>query len=341
MSRTSIPAVASFMLGSLLILGGCSEPECPDGFFKVGKICKRIDAGADEDRAAASTVDGSANNDNDAVGTGHDAGSNADAASQTDDVPSSQQAQDAAGTASVQASDAGVVTIAPTADAGISPGPDASKACVPSDEVCDGVDNDCDGRVDEDKRSWYCDADGDGFAANASGKTDSCEKPPASATCGSWTTKAPSEAGAQDCDDKSALRFPGAGFGLSAGPSGDLNCNGMTETKLEFVESSVPGYYSDTTPLNICMHAVGDLFGGTAAGECDCWYSSAIGKGFVGLVNGSATFSGTNAGTIPYFMRTFSCAEDSGEVIMLWHAGKFGAECMQGEVMVVARQLCR
>jgi hypothetical protein len=44
-------------------------------------------------------------------------------------------------------------------------------------EVCmDGVDNDCDGETDEDVRTWYADADGDGYG-DATVETTACDAP--------------------------------------------------------------------------------------------------------------------------------------------------------------------
>ncbi|MBN2797543.1 MAG: hypothetical protein JXX28_00185 [Deltaproteobacteria bacterium] len=67
-------------------------------------------------------------------------------------------------------------------------------------EVCDGVDNDCDGDVDTgavDARPWYADGDGDGYGAAAS-VVLACEAP------------AGAVADARDCDDSAAGVHPGA-----------------------------------------------------------------------------------------------------------------------------------
>ncbi len=66
-------------------------------------------------------------------------------------------------------------------------------------ETCDGRDNDCDGRIDEDATSvaFYRDADGDGFGTTTA-VTVACIAPSGYARRGG------------DCDDASNTRFPGA-----------------------------------------------------------------------------------------------------------------------------------
>ncbi len=65
-------------------------------------------------------------------------------------------------------------------------------------EICNGVDDDCDGEVDEGlETTWYADADGDGFGDPAAA-VDACSAP--SGTVANDT----------DCDDTDALVFPGA-----------------------------------------------------------------------------------------------------------------------------------
>ncbi len=97
-------------------------------------------------------------------------------------------------------------------------------------EVCDGVDNDCDGDVDTDPTdgdAWYDDADGDGFgdadteqntctqpSGTVADDTD-CEDGDASAYPGSTSTESPWDGVDQDCDGNDYCT--------------DLNCDGMPD----------------------------------------------------------------------------------------------------------------
>ncbi|HND30810.1 MAG TPA: putative metal-binding motif-containing protein, partial [Myxococcota bacterium] len=68
----------------------------------------------------------------------------------------------------------------------------------PSTEICNGVDDNCDGVIDEGLLStWYPDSDGDGFGV-PTGATEACSAP-----TGSVAT-------ADDCDDSDADSYPGA-----------------------------------------------------------------------------------------------------------------------------------
>ncbi len=83
-------------------------------------------------------------------------------------------------------------------------------------EICDGVDNDCDGRVDSeatDAPTWCADADGDGF-----GDPDRCLS-----VCSQPTGYVEDE---QDCDDGDAGIFPGAEE--VCGDAVDDDCDGGT-----------------------------------------------------------------------------------------------------------------
>jgi len=76
-------------------------------------------------------------------------------------------------------------------DAGINPD---------ADEVCNGLDDDCDEDIDEeaiDPQTWFVDSDGDGFGDDAD-TIDACDQP----------TGAVADGG--DCDDDDNLTYPGA-----------------------------------------------------------------------------------------------------------------------------------
>ena len=97
-------------------------------------------------------------------------------------------------------------------------------------EVCDGVDNDCDGTVDEgdaiNATTWYSDADGDGYPDAVNG-VSSCTQPSGAETSGT------------DCDDSDATVHPGA---IEACDGVDNDCNG-TADGADAVDAST--YYQD------------------------------------------------------------------------------------------------
>lgn len=77
-------------------------------------------------------------------------------------------------------------------------------AVPPSDEVCDGEDDDCDGRTDEGSMTrCYVDNDGDGYAREGVSSTMEC-------TCPAGTTARAPEGADIDCDDTVETTYPGA-----------------------------------------------------------------------------------------------------------------------------------
>ena len=107
-------------------------------------------------------------------------------------------------------------------------------------DVCDGVDNDCDGEIDEeDSFTWYRDDDGDGFGVSTDSVVDCVEPEGYTAEPG-------------DCDDTDAAVHPDAEEVCN---EIDDDCDGIVDEDLQSV------YYLDSD---------GDGYGGVDATEVAC-----------------------------------------------------------------------
>jgi len=128
-------------------------------------------------------------------------------------------------------------------------------------EVCDGVDNDCDGDADTgatDQGIWYADDDGDGYG-DAAAPTTACDQPSATV------------ADATDCDDADATAFPGAS---EICDGDDEDCDGLvddddpgvTDSSSWNIDYDGDGYGSADWVVVACSEPTGYL---ADASDCD------------------------------------------------------------------------
>ncbi len=111
-------------------------------------------------------------------------------------------------------------------------------------EVCDGVDNDCDGGVDEGVTTRYWqDADGDGFG-DPDGAVDACEPPAAAVDNDS------------DCDDTTVAAAPGAAElcdGIDNDCDGDIDEADALDVGTWYTDRDGDGYGDPGAPESACV----------------------------------------------------------------------------------------
>ncbi len=125
-------------------------------------------------------------------------------------------------------------------------------------EICDGLDNDCDGDEDEDLTliDYFPDADGDTFGSDAAEALSDCARPPGYVE------------NASDCDDDDASVRPGAGE--IPGDGVDQNCD---DTEFCFEDADDDGYRPPGAGAVVSLDEdcddEGEARADQPAGDCD------------------------------------------------------------------------
>jgi large repetitive protein len=142
---------------------------------------------------------------------------------------------------------------------------DTTAAISPADnEICNGVDDDCDGDVDDDDASlltstadtWYADTDGDGYG-DAASTTLACAQPTGFL------------ADATDCDDASAISYPGADEWCD---TEDNDCDGTIDESdavdagTWYADTDADGFGDASSSSVACTQPTGSVADGT---DCD------------------------------------------------------------------------
>jgi len=127
-------------------------------------------------------------------------------------------------------------------------------------EVCDGIDNNCDGATDDasalNTSTWYGDTDGDGYG-DPGNTADACSAPSGFV------------ADSTDCDDAAGSSNPGATESCNGV---DDNCDGAvdestaSDATLWYVDLDGDGYGSSTTSQTACSAPLGYVADAT---DCD------------------------------------------------------------------------
>ncbi|MCC6308829.1 MAG: putative metal-binding motif-containing protein, partial [Chitinophagaceae bacterium] len=145
---------------------------------------------------------------------------------------------------------------------------DSNPAINPSaTEVCNGIDDDCDGQIDEGvKTTFYADADGDGYG-DAANTTQACTAPTGYVTNSS------------DCDDSNP----------AINPAATEVCNGLDDDCDGLIDAADPGL---TGGVTYYLDSDGDGFGDASNSIINCSLPN-------GYVENSADCDDNNASVFP------------------------------------------
>ncbi len=146
-------------------------------------------------------------------------------------------------------------------------------------ESCDGVDNDCDGTVDEDDASdastWYADADGDGYG-DASSSTAACSGPTGYVLDDT------------DCDDGDAAVNPAAAEscdGFDNDCDGTVDEDSASDASTWYADGDGDGYGDASSSTTACSGPTGYVSDATDCDDGDAGISPAASEVVDGLDN--------------------------------------------------------
>ncbi len=128
-------------------------------------------------------------------------------------------------------------------------------------ETCNGIDDNCDGNIDEagatGETSWYVDADGDGYGAGTA-TVSACNKPSGYASTNT------------DCDDADNTTYPGATEVCEDGVDNDCDNADLTDSDCRYTTTTTTtAIVSTTSGDTIYGAAASDYFGTAIAGNAD------------------------------------------------------------------------
>jgi hypothetical protein len=136
---------------------------------------------------------------------------------------------------------------------------DANPAIYPgADEYCNDVDNDCDGVLDNDPvdpRTWYIDADGDGFGDSADGL----------ASCDPMEDRVSTSGDCDDADDRVHPDALETCNGVDDNCDGDADGVGSVDATTWYADTDADGYGDPNAPSGGC-----EAPSGTVANASDC-----------------------------------------------------------------------